>query len=212
MVAKDREMRVVFNAFDADHDGVIRFEDISTIMTALNLHPSASDYKLLAALRARAEANGQAGIRFYDFREILSMVNPTEFSRIAEDSMAAWSLGFQSKSKAAAKGIAAAAAAAGGAAGAGGVGAAAVGAASSAWFAVMANTFSGALANVFSRTTVAPLERVRLQMSVDSTKCVFRSRPHPHAFSVALALLCLPFSPKYSLHAYLPRSLFPRLR
>jgi solute carrier family 25 phosphate transporter 23/24/25/41 len=168
VMSKERHLRQVFNAFDHQHKGFLAFDDIEKVMKSLNLHPSASDTKLLNALKVSAEKaasgalSGQSGrepgMTYNEFRDFFSLINPTDYSRLGEDVMFVGSMGY--------------------------IGSSARPTPTSAqspkvqqehgviWGFLDANavSISGAIANAFSRTCVSPMERIRLQMSVDGGK------------------------------------------
>lgn len=80
---------------------------------------------------------------FDEFRYFCTLLSPTDFSHLGEEFLRAKSAGFQTKS---------------------------VSPAAASLYFTVASSLSGGAANAFSRTVVAPLERTRLQMSVDPTK------------------------------------------
>lgn len=57
--AKDREVRNVFNAFDRDRVGRVRFADVAKALVAMNIGLSGEDKLLLNALSEQAKHSGK---------------------------------------------------------------------------------------------------------------------------------------------------------
>lgn len=154
--SKDREIRNVFNHLDAEHKGVITAEKLRTALDMLQLQPSRQDFGLLKSLR---EKYGDKGITYEQFRDFCALLSPTDFGKISDE----WIWAGQEVPVSA-------------------VGSRQVVRSSASLEEKGSATFFGAdykaawsgiaggIANAVSRTCVAPMERVRLQLSVDPQK------------------------------------------
>ncbi len=143
MQSKERDLRALFNAFDTKRTGVIRFEDVDKVIQAADLVTSIRDDAVLSAFIDRARRAGDKGLNYNEFRTFFSLTSPTALAHVGEEFLRATSSGFHQRKAATTKKSS-----------------------SSAWFALW-SSLAGGIANAFSRTVVAPLERLRLQMSVD---------------------------------------------
>ena len=142
--SRERELRAVFTSFDRSQTGRVRAADVLSAMRALGIEPTSRDFALLQAVLTRASESGDAGMSFVQFRDLVSLLTPADLNALGEHRLAAASHGFTARAPATE---------------------AAMG--KSALYATVASALSGGIANAFSRTVVAPFERVRLQMSVD---------------------------------------------
>jgi len=140
---KENELRRVFNAFDKDHNGRIRSDEIEKVLKALDISTTSADHEFVNVLVQRARDNGDEGITFQDFRNMCSFLDLNDLSKLGSEHMAASSLGFQSKTTTPSQ---------------------------TSYYSSIASALSGGIANAWSRTCVAPFERLRLQMAVDGNK------------------------------------------
>jgi solute carrier family 25 phosphate transporter 23/24/25/41 len=140
--AREKELRKVFNAFDRNHDGQVRVDDVEKALQALDIAPTSSDYIFVDALAEQARRKGDSGMNFVDFRNLCTFLDLKDLSALGSEQMAASSLGFQSKAPPA----------------------------DPSYYYALSSATAGGASNAFSRTCVAPFERLRLQMAVDGTK------------------------------------------
>ena len=140
--SKEETLRRTFDKFDVSRTGTISEGDMLNVLEHMGLHPTTSDLKNLMSAFGRSGGGGSSApkesceVSYQEFRDAFALLNPVDFSKLADEWM-------HYSGEHASTG-----------------GGTTTEKSSSSWHSAAA----GGLGAAISRTAVAPLERIRMQM------------------------------------------------
>jgi len=147
--SKESSIRAAFATLDRNNTGRIRLKEFGAALEMGHLQLSKEDEEMLKALVERARKEGDEGLTYTQFRDFIALLSPAVIRHSGEEYLEAVTKGYTHFSLKPSK---------------------KTGEKQTSMAFGVASGTAGGLANAISRTVVAPLERVRLQMSVDPNK------------------------------------------